>query len=201
MLRQRRCVLYRGVLRDARFFELLLKIDKEYRERVRRGRCPHCGGPLHAAHFCRKPRGLVLGPAQLPEGYEVRFDLCCGWCRKRVLPRSVRFLGRKVFVGVAVAVATVVVRGRNRDAVALLRRELGISWHTLRRWCRWWQTLTGTAFWQRVRGALPADLDLDELPKSLLDHFHGDASKRLERLLRLLSPLSRGFPGTLTKGA
>ena len=50
----------------------------------------------------------------------------------------------------------------------------------------------------RRSGTLPADLDLDELPKSLLDHFHGDASKRRERLLR---PLSRGFPSTLTKGA
>lgn len=189
------------MLRDARFFELLLKIDEESRDLVRERRCPHCGGPLHSAHFCRKPRGLVLGPGELPEGYEIRFDLCCGRCRRRTLPQSVRFLGRRVFVGVAVAVATVLVRGRDRDAVALLRRELGVSWHTLQRWCRWWQTLTGTAFWQRIRGSLPVDLALGELPKSLLDHFQGDAAARMERLLRLLGPVSRGLPGTLAEGA
>ena len=187
--------MYLDVLRDARFFELLLKIDKENLGKVRKGRCPHCGGPLHSAHFWRKPRGLVLSSEALPEGYEIRFDLCCGRCRKRTLPPSVRFLGRKVFVAVAIAVATVVVRGRDRTAVRLLRRELGVSWHTLRRWCRWWQALTGTAFWQRVRGALPVGLDHEELPRSLLEFFHGDAAKRLERLLRLLSPLSCGFRG------
>jgi hypothetical protein len=142
----------------------------------------------------------VLGPDVLPEGYEIRFDLCCGWCRKRTLPPSVRFLGRKVFVAVAIAVATVVVRGRDRDAVGLLRRELGVSWQTLQRWCRWWLELTGTALWQRIRGTLPVSLDLAELPKSLLDYFHGDAAERMERLLRLLSPLSRGFPGALSEG-
>lgn len=188
------------MLRDARFFELLLRIDEEYRDRVREGRCPCCGGPLHSAHFCRKPRGLVFGPDELPKGYEVRFDLCCGWCRKRTLPPSVRFFGRKVFVAVAVAVGTVVARGRDRNAIGLLRRELGVSWQTLQRWCHWWLELTGTVFWQRIRGTLPVSLDLSALPKSLLDHLGGDGAERMEWLLRLLAPVSGRFPSRLTEG-
>jgi hypothetical protein len=58
-------------------------------------------GPLHCAHYMRKPRG---GPPDLREAFEVRFSLCCGHegCRRRVLPPSVRFWDRKVYCGRAV---------------------------------------------------------------------------------------------------
>ena len=98
--------MYRELLRDGRFFELLLKVDLEKLTEVSASGCSRCGGPLHAAHFSRKPRGILVGPEALPEGYEVRFDLCCGRCRRRTLPASVRFLGRKVYVAVAIAVVT-----------------------------------------------------------------------------------------------
>ena len=187
--------MYREVLRDARFFELLLRIDEDRTREVRAKRCPHCGGPLHSGNFSRKPRG-GLGPEQLPEGYEVRFDLCCGRCRRRTLPESVRFLGRRVYFAVVVAVATVVARGSDRGAVRLLRQQLGVSWSTLRRWSTWWQQLTGSAFWQRLRGTLPIDLDLGELPKSLLDRLDGSPTERMQRLLLLLGPITGGFPVT-----
>jgi hypothetical protein len=187
--------LYRGLLRDGRFFELLLKVDEEKSEEVHAAGCPHCQGPLHAAHFARKPRGLLGSPDALPGGHEVRFDWCCGWCRQRTLPASVRFLGRKVYVAVANAVATVLVRGRDRAAVRLLRQELGASWSTLRRWRQWWRALTGSAFWEKLRGSLPVDLDGGALPESLLDRFEGPCTERMLRVLRLLaSGDGAGFP-------
>jgi len=189
--------LYREVLRDARFFELLLRIDQEKLYVVRTGRCPHCGGPLHAGHFARKPRGLDLVAGELPGGYEVRFSLCCGRCRRRTMPESVRFLGRKVYLAVVVAVATVVARGPERGALRLLRQELGVARSTLARWRQWWRELTGSAFCQRLRGTLPIGIDLATLPGSLLDCLAGDAAKRLSALLRLLRPLTGSFPSTL----
>ena len=188
--------MYREVLRDARFFELLLRIDQEKLQEARAGRCSHCGGPLHAGHFARKPRGLCVPVDGTPDGYEIRFDLCCGWCRKRTLPESVRFLGRKVYLAVAIAVATVVARGPERGALRLLQRELGVARSTLARWRQWWEELTGSAFWQRLAGTLPVGLDLAMLPGSLLDCLAGDAAQRLLALLRLLRPLSGGFPST-----
>jgi hypothetical protein len=191
--------LYRELLRDGRFFELLLKVDEEKAEQVHLAGCPHCHGPLHAAHFRRKPRGLLASHDALHGGHEVRFDWCCGWCRQRTLPASVRFLGRKVYVAVAIAVATVLVRGRDRDAVRVLRRELGASWSTLRRWCRWWRALTGLAFWERLRGKLPVDLDGGALPGSLLDRFEGSSAERMLGLLRLLASGDRSdFPSALS---
>jgi hypothetical protein len=184
--------LYSSVLRDARFFQLLLKIDQATMQRVRDKGCPQDNGPLHAAHFRRKPRGTLVKAGELPEEYDVRFDLCCGWCRKRTMPESVRFIGPMVFVGVAVAITTVVARGPDVGAMRVLRRELKVSKGTVQRWCQWWLDLTGTAFWLRVRGVLPVVLDRESLPKSLLDSYEGEPAERLLRLMEFLSPLTGG---------
>jgi hypothetical protein len=171
-----------------------MEIDRERLDQVRSEGCSKCGGPLHAGHFERKPGGVLVPPEQLPEGYTIRFDLCCGWCRSRTLPSSVRFLGPKVFVAVAIAVATVLVRGGDRNAMGLLRRHLGASRSTLARWCRWWRALTRTELWIAARGTLPVDLDELRLPASLLARYTGSAADRMVHLLRFLSPLSGRVP-------
>ena len=89
------------------------------------------------------------------------------------------------------------VRGEDRGAVRLLRRELGASWSTLRRWRAWWQGLVGSAPWLRLRGQLPVDLDDDGLPGSLLERMFGSGAERMMALLRLLAHDSPGFPDTL----
>jgi hypothetical protein len=188
---------YRTVLRNAQFFTLLLTIDREIADQVRASRCPHCGGPLHAGHFSRKPRGIGVGTEELPEGFEVRFDFCCGHCRRRTLPASVRFLARRVYVGVAVAIATVVRRGPERRTMRVLQQELGVSRATVARWRQWWQSLGGSDFWQRVADAVPPGLDAMALPGSLLEVFAGDPCERMLRLLRLLRPLTGSVPVTL----
>ncbi len=186
--------MYRSLLRDARFSALLMEIDRDWLEQVRAARCVRCDGPLHQGHFVRKPAGVLVPAEHLPEGYAVRFDLCCGRCRRRTLPASVRFLGPKVFVGVAVAVATIVVRGADRNATAMLRRELGVSRSTLARWCRWWRTLSQTELWIGARGRLPVQLDEQALPASLLAYYAGSAADRMRRLLVFLAPLTGRVP-------
>ena len=190
--------MYRELLRDARFFELMLRIDTEISETVRARGCPNpdCRGPLRVGHFVRKPRGLEGVPNWKPPGdFWLRFDWCCGWCRQRTLPESVRFLGRKVYVGVVVVIASVVARGRTRDALRLLQAHLRVSWNTLNRWRTWWLELPGRDFWQSIRGVLSVDFDPDRLPGSLLARFLGDPAEQVVKLLRLLGPLTaRGFP-------
>jgi hypothetical protein len=127
-----------------------LKIDREIRAEVCARRCPHCEGPLHDGNFKRKPRGfgLLRDGMTPPDGVDVRFDLCCGWCRQRTMPESVRFLGRKVYLGVVIAVASVLARGPTRDALRLLQGHLQVSWNTLARWRLWWQEPPRSRFWQ-----------------------------------------------------
>lgn len=190
--------MYRELLRDARFLELLLKIDREISEAVRSRGCPKpgCGGPLRVGHFVRKPRGLQeVENWKPPKDFCLRFDWCCGGCRQRTIPESVRFLGRKVYLGVFVVIASVLARGPTRDALRFLQAHLRVSWNTLKRWRTWWRELPRSDFWRSVQGVLPVELDLTGLPESLLGHFLGEPAEQVVRLLRLLGPLTaRGFP-------
>jgi hypothetical protein len=186
--------LYRSLLRDARFSELLMEMDRDRLDEVRAEGCSKCGGPLHSAHFERKPAGVLVPPEKLPKGYTKRFDLCCGWCRSRTLPPSVRFLGRKVFLAVAIVVAAVLVRGGDRNVIEILRRQLGASRNTVARWCRWWGALPRTQLWIGARGTLPVDMDERALPASLLARYAGSAADRMVHLLRFLSPMSGRVP-------
>ena len=86
------------LLGDTSFHDLLLRIDEEVAQEVRKKRCPHCGGVLHSARYERKPRG---GPSELPADYDRRASFCCAaaGCRKRVTPAALRFWGRRVYLG------------------------------------------------------------------------------------------------------
>ena len=88
--------LYRALLADAKFHELLLAFDRDLAKAARAAGCARCGGGLHSARFRRKPRG---GPAGHGEEHNRRFSFCCAsdLCRRRATPPSFRFLGRKVY--------------------------------------------------------------------------------------------------------
>src|SRR5271156_1279315 len=90
------------------FFAVLEQIDEGTVRHVAAAGCLKCDGPLHRSDYDRKPRGALIAPAG--EGFVVRFSLCCGreGCRKRATPPSLRFLGRRVYLGVVVIVASLV---------------------------------------------------------------------------------------------
>ena len=87
-------------LSDSRFYRFLFEIDQDVAVQVQAGGCS-CGGVLHSARYPRKPRGSCIS---LGESYETRLSFCCAveGCRRRSTPPSVRFLGRKVYLGALV---------------------------------------------------------------------------------------------------
>jgi len=179
-----------ALLRDARLYVALLKFDRDLASQARVAGCARCGGVLHAADYPRKPRG---GPEQLPPGYDRRLSLCCRDCRRRTTPQSLRFLGRRVYLGAVFVLVCAMRHGLSARRVAELRRQVGVSRRTLERWRRWWlTTFVSAPVWKAVRGRMAAPVATSELPKSLLERFEGTLRDQLEAALRLLQPLSIG---------
>ncbi len=84
-----------------------------------------------------------------------RTSFCCARCRKRVTPPSVRFLGRRVYLGAIVVLACVLRQWPTPWRVARLGEVLGVSRDTLARWHRWWRDVfVRTAFWKAAVAAL-----------------------------------------------
>lgn len=179
--------MYQSLLGDSRFFGLLLKLDEDLAAEARRGGCG-CGGVLHSAHYERKPRG---GPAGLGREDAVRFSFCCATegCRRRTLPASLRFLGRKVYFAVVVLLLPVLRDGPSAKRLERLRGLFQVSVRTLRRWRRFWrQTFVASRTWQAVRGRFAIPVRTDRLPTSLLEAFSGIAEleARVVAVLRLV---------------
>lgn len=180
--------MYTTLLADATLFEALLAIDDDLATTAHAGGCRLCGGRLDHADYPRKPRG---GPATLGPAYDRRLSFCCDACRKRLTPASVRFLGRRVYLGAVVVLASVLRHGPTPTRVARLRDLLGVSGDTLARWHRWWsEAFVRTPFWVAARGRFAARVDEAALPGSLLARFSGDGDTPIRMLLRFLGPLT-----------
>jgi hypothetical protein len=188
----------RELLDSGSFWSLLLSIDKDLAERTREKSCA-CGGRLHSANYPRSPRG---GPHDLPEKYHHRFSFCCDrdGCRKRMTPPSVRFLGRKVYLGAVVILISAMRQGPTPRRVRELSRLFGVDAATIGRWQAFWRDhVSRTPFWKVARGRLVPIIEITNLPLSLLEAFlrTDDPSQGWVRLLRFLSPITiRGGPQT-----
>jgi hypothetical protein len=183
--------MYIDIGRQATLFQALLLIDRDLAEKCRSDRCPHCGGPLHKSDYMRKPRGCL---EKLDEEVCTRMSLCCGTqgCRRRTIPPSCRFLGRKVYFA---AVVLVVVAMRQRrpssTSAAKLRDAFDVSWETVRRWMTYFQEVfPKTTTWQRVRGSVPSRVRDDDLPAGLLEVLTSDETDTEDGLTRCLKLLS-----------
>lgn len=171
-----------------KLFVRLYEMDLKIVQRAAAAGCAECGGPLYRSDYPRKPRG---GGVPLPEElFGRRFSLCCGreGCRRRATPPSVRFLGRRVYVGVVVLVASVVLSAMSAAAAV---RESGVALRTMRRWSRWWQgPFTATRVFVELCGRLSSPLSTQALPVSLLERLAGTAEERVGRALALVAPLT-----------
>jgi hypothetical protein len=183
--------LYQALLNDARFHQQLLQFDREIAAATRDAGCAKCRGTLHSARFGRKPRGV---PAGLGDEYRLRFSFCCAEddCRTRATPSSLRFLGRKVWLGTVVTLVTAMQQGVTTERGRLLSAELGIDRRTLVRWRKWWLETFAGPFRPVAMADFMPPLDLAGVPAALLERFAGDAAKKLVRLLRFLAPLTGG---------
>ncbi len=190
--------MYTNPLADSKLFEALLAIDLDLASSARAGGCLICGGRLDRADYPRKPRG---GPACLGAEWDRRLSFCCDACRKRLTPPSVRFLGRKVYLGVVVLLAGVLRQGPTPWRVSRLRETLGVSARTLRRWHRWWRdAFVRTPFWKAACAYFARPVDEGNLPGSLLAAFTGDPRSQVLATLRFLRPLTTTSAGTLVEG-
>ena len=111
---------------------MLEKLDEGVAQPVASAGCLSCEGPLRRGDYARKPRGALIAPAG--EAFVVRFSLCCRreGCRKRATPPALRFLGRRVYLGVAVIVASLVAQALG--AAEASRRATGVPSRMTRRW-------------------------------------------------------------------
>jgi hypothetical protein len=183
--------MYHDLPRDASFWAFIFSIDQDRAESTRQKACP-CGGYLHRANYPRKPRG---GGDDLPEQYGSRLSFCCerDGCRKRATPPSVRFLGRKVYLGAVVVLVAAMRQGPAPRRVRELSRLFGADRRTVARWQVFWREhFPQTPFWKVARGRFMPAVEIALLPLSLLDAlFRGDDScQSWERLLRFLAPIT-----------
>jgi hypothetical protein len=184
------------------FFAALFRIDEEVARQVALRRCLRCGGgALHCGNFDRKPRGALIAPGG--EEFVVRLSFCCGreGCRRRTTPPSLRFLGRRVYLGAVVIVASIV--GRALGLVAESRRATGVPVRTTRRWLGWWQgPFISTEVFVTVCARL-IGVAVDELPASIFSQLPGSPPEQVRAMLELLAPLTTGQgagPVTLSEG-
>jgi hypothetical protein len=172
------------------FFTLLEQHDEGVARRVAAEGCPRCDGPLHRGDYDRKPRGALIAPAG--ERFVRRFSLCCGreGCRKRATPPSLRFLGRRVYLGVVVIVASLAAQWLGSAEAS--RPVTGVPARTTRRWVGWWcGTFVETEVFLAVRARL-VGLAVGELPASIVAKLPGRWPERVRAVLEFLAPLTTG---------
>ncbi|WP_325479306.1 hypothetical protein [Piscinibacter sp.] len=175
-----------ALLEDPKFSALLLRIDHELAEQTRSEGC-RCGGALHRADYPRKPRGC---PRHLRPDHSSRLSFCCALCRKRSTSKSVRFLGRRVYLALAVVLVSARPAGP-APAASRLGQALGVARRTIARWRQWWrEQFPLTPLWRTACARFMPPVTTQDLPGELLARFEGPAHEALMRLLIWLSPLT-----------
>ena len=174
------------LLQDPKFFRLLLRIDVELAGEAQSLGCA-CGGVLHRANYPRKPRACL---DEVRAEFESRLSFCCDLCRRRTTSRSVRFLGRRVYLGLALVLASGRHAGQMPTATRLCA-TLSVPVRTLQRWRHWWQAqFPVTPLWQAACARFMPPVAIERCPGSLLERFAGNIEHALVRLLVFISPLT-----------
>jgi len=113
---------------------------------------------------------------------------------------SVRFLGRRVYLAVALVVASVQRAGSSAPAEQLAM-ALSVPVRTLERWRRWWRSqFLLTALWRGAGGRFMPPVATGELPASALERFAGTPAQSMRYFLLFLTPLTVACPITMQEG-
>jgi hypothetical protein len=160
------------LLQKSNLYSLLYRIDMDLAGQCREYGCPYCGGRLHQADYGRKPRG---GPVSIPEPYLLRHSFCCGRpdCRKRTLPPSCRFWGRRVYWGCVILVVMALRQGRTTGfSINKIMKMFAIDRKTVCRWILYFREYFPTTDrWRKLRGRVSAQVQDSSLPTGLLEYF------------------------------
>lgn len=178
-----------ALLQTPVFLTVLKLIDMELAAELRAACCQYCHGVLDQADFPRKPRGV---PANLRDEHDSRFSFCCRSCRKRHTAMSVRFLGRRVYLGLMVVLLSAK-HVMEMATGARVAQALAVPMRTLERWRNWWQErFMQTKLWQAQCARFMPPVSSTTLPGELLHRFADGATPGLPALLVFLTPLSIG---------
>ncbi len=175
---------------DASFWFTLSQLDRFIADQVKSHGCPHCAGKLHVANYPRKPRGehrAILGP-----DFTQRLGFCCSVCRLRTTPPSVRFLGRKVYLGSTIPLLSADLNAVSQEQRDTLLDALEVPAQTLHRWRRWWTDhVPVPPTWRALSGWFSPPIQPQRLPGGLLTRLHGSTlGLRLKQLLVLIQALT-----------
>jgi len=184
--------MYHEWPRSSTFWLFLFAIDLDLARVSKDKACP-CGGRLHCANYPRKPRGVSDTEAGNALRYRFSFCCACEGCRKRVTPPSVRFLGRRVYLGAVVVLVSAMRHGPSPRRVRELSELFGADRRTIERWQVFWREhFPQTPFWKAARGLLPLTDAAKPLPGVLLEVFlrGDDLQREWGLLLRFLSPIT-----------
>ncbi len=106
---------------------------------------------------------------------------------------SVRFLGRRVYLVLAVVLVSARPAGPT-PAAARLGQEIGVARRTLARWRDWWrEQFPRTALWRAACTRFMPPVPEAQLPGELITRFTGPSHEALMRLLVWLSPVTVGL--------
>ncbi len=107
---------------------------------------------------------------------------------------SVRFLGRRVYLGLAVVLVSARPGGPT-PAAARLGLALGVGQRTISRWLGWWrEQFPQTPLWRAAGARFMPPVDEAQLPAGLIERFTGPTHEALMRLLVWLGPVTVGRP-------
>ena len=157
-------------------FAWFSEMDRQIARWVASLGCRFCAGPLYQSNYRRKPRGAKV--AEAAEAFELRHSLCCGreGCRRRTLPPSLRFLGRRVYVEAVVLVASVVTLLLGSAKAG--SDAMGVPVRTLKRWGAWWtESFPQSRTWQEIRSRVVPSPEQWLLPRSLYERLDQELSR------------------------
>ena len=143
-----------NILNSAIFLETLHDYDVQSAQETQSKGCFYCKCPLDVANYPRKPRGI---PTDIAQRHSLcrRLSFCCRQCRKRHTPLSVIFLGRRVYLGAVIVLASALAQGLT-PARSLKLQDLGLSRQTLHRWLDWWRNeFMRSPTWQHLQAHFP----------------------------------------------
>jgi len=91
---------------------------------------------------------------------------------------SVRFLGRKVYLGAVVVLVSALRQGPSPTRVRVLHELFGVGERTLRRWRQWWQQVfTAGSFWRAARGRFMPSVVAGEWPRAVAERVHAELAR------------------------
>ena len=156
------------IYKKASLLNLLKRIDADLCKQQQRKNCPFCSGHLHQSNYARKSRGIT-------EDFLIRQSLCCGrdGCRRRALPPSCIFMGRRVYLFGIILVVMALRQNRNKGySINRLQRLFGVSHKTIARWIKYFkEEFPASKWWRRLRGRVDCAVKNTDLPGGLLWYF------------------------------